>query len=637
MNPYSRRPNRGKGLAALLVLLCGPLLLYAGWARWSEGAAAKQRASEVQAGIDLLSSGKATGVLSGVQGSIVRAERLLAAERTKRAAAVAEAEGIESEVAGAKARAQRAALLAGSERQGLARLRTSLATAKADASAALQGQMQVLRHARGAAEAASAAAAVAGTSSAGSRAAAAAATQGQHTEHAGVASAASAASIDAYGQPEGWGSRARTPLQIPDEEVPKLSDFAALPPHGPGPYDVALIALYHGKLPAMLDYFAKSAATSKGLVRIIVLYTTDSPAQRDIVARVGKLASNLEFRHVKLEHLGELVRKAVGTRFCPLDMDMVELIAGAHGVMGSKFNDIKPLYGTMFEDVLEGATHWGWIDLDMLLGDLRSALLPYLPQYDVITFPDGYLTAIYTGGQLTVFRNIAYFRTFWKGTSATELFCLKGNRVWDEKYTIWHALRHPDATMALDYTQQFVGKVDSNWQLYRADFERGAVLRDHKECDGDYGDCSLTPRRTLAQVRAEFATFKFSGCVPWYGGWTFKCIPPRRKGSEFTRPDLVLEWSAGQARVLALRKRPTIDIGGKNFESAAFLHLIEWKRSRHHEFEALATHGMDHVIATLSSMPMPPGIDQQDALHPYTKLWLGADEWQKRMAKLRPN
>ncbi len=89
-----------------------------------------------------------------------------------------------------------------------------------------------------------------------------------------------------------------------------------------------------------------------------------------------------------------------------------------------------------------------WTDLDVIFGDLRAALtderlrtcvsvpLPrsvevgasrqldawrsamqsMQPQrhdcsYDVITMPDGLLDALYTAGQLCVFRNIGYFRT----------------------------------------------------------------------------------------------------------------------------------------------------------------------------------------------------------------------------------
>ena len=42
----------------------------------------------------------------------------------------------------------------------------------------------------------------------------------------------------------------------------------------------------------------------------------------------------------------------------------------------------------MFADLLRGYTHWGWIDLDVILGDL-SPMLEDLKHYDVVTYPDG--------------------------------------------------------------------------------------------------------------------------------------------------------------------------------------------------------------------------------------------------------
>ena len=100
----------------------------------------------------------------------------------------------------------------------------------------------------------------------------------------------------------------------------------------------------------------------------------------------------------------------------------------------------------MFRDIIAGYSHWGWYvanffgsprkaelgdggdiesdlhpctpllingryDTDIIFGDLSSALEPYLDTADTVTFLDGVLNALYLGGQLTVFRNNAYFRS----------------------------------------------------------------------------------------------------------------------------------------------------------------------------------------------------------------------------------
>ena len=48
---------------------------------------------------------------------------------------------------------------------------------------------------------------------------------------------------------------------------------------------------------------------------------------------------------------------------------------------------LKPLYGAMFLDLLEPYTHWGWVDADLVFGDL-SPLVAAARKFDVVTYPD---------------------------------------------------------------------------------------------------------------------------------------------------------------------------------------------------------------------------------------------------------
>ena len=53
-----------------------------------------------------------------------------------------------------------------------------------------------------------------------------------------------------------------------------------------------------------------------------------------------------------------------------------------------KVPDLKPLFGGMFADMLVNHTHWGWIDIDIIFGDM-SPLVTALRQYHVVSYPDG--------------------------------------------------------------------------------------------------------------------------------------------------------------------------------------------------------------------------------------------------------
>jgi len=51
---------------------------------------------------------------------------------------------------------------------------------------------------------------------------------------------------------------------------------------------------------------------------------------------------------------------------------------------------IQPALGHIYRDYLKGYSHWGYADIDVLMGDLRRYLDPQeLQDYDVLTFSYG--------------------------------------------------------------------------------------------------------------------------------------------------------------------------------------------------------------------------------------------------------
>jgi len=124
-------------------------------------------------------------------------------------------------------------------------------------------------------------------------------------------------------------------------------------------------------------------------------------------------------------------------------------------------------------------------DTDIIFGDISTPIRQHVKSADVITFPDGVLGALYLGGQLTLFRNNAFFRacfvagydflhniaaqvlsrvldsnsipTFARTKLPGQYLCQKGNRLSDEKFSLYHALRSKRSRIVFDLSNQFSG------------------------------------------------------------------------------------------------------------------------------------------------------------------------------------
>jgi hypothetical protein len=387
------------------------------------------------------------------------------------------------------------------------------------------------------------------------------------------------------------------PGEVTDADyVPPTSTHTMrLPPHGTATatadghaYKVAIIVLQMGPLPPFINYFLASCAASAPLVDYLVFHTEKAlPAG---LALASPLPPNVRLVHIEARDVAKRLQAALGEDYCPADVQKVLDAFGykSRASQGSKMNDLKPVFGAIFEKELRGYSHWGWSDLDCLMGDVHVALAPYLPKFDVITFPDGGLDAIFTAGQLTVFRNIGYFRSFFKvsfkhvrGYSMAYFYviCEPSNRLWDEKFTIWHALRHAGIRLVADMTAQFGGVAVNGWHEFLLEPATGEISRMWDETrafeaaqDWDPPKESAAPKGSSQLLPAKVASMANKHeCVPWFqGGWSWRCVP---------RPyDVVYEWADGEltARRQAPRKG-TDGPGGERRERGALLHLSSWK------------------------------------------------------------
>lgn len=153
-----------------------------------------------------------------------------------------------------------------------------------------------------------------------------------------------------------------------------------------GSPSICLVVCYFGNLPRWLDHFLVSCAFNPHID--FLFFTDQAPA---IAA-----PPNVHVRQLTPRAFNRLASDKIGIR--------VELCSP------QKVCDFKPMFGHLFESHLAGFDYWGYTDLDVVFGDLQSALAREgLPSYDVFTARKEYLV-----GHFTLWRNTPELRELYR-------------------------------------------------------------------------------------------------------------------------------------------------------------------------------------------------------------------------------
>lgn len=157
---------------------------------------------------------------------------------------------------------------------------------------------------------------------------------------------------------------------------------------------ICLITCYMGPLP---NYFGYYLATCKANSSIHFIIINDNVEK-------SYTDENVRFIKMNLDGLNNYSSAKLG-------WDL-------HLASSWKINELKPLFGKIFEEQLSGFDFWGWCDLDIIWGNLRNFLTEeLLSAYDVIA-----PKANWTAGHFTLFRNNGLCNTlFARNKKITEL------------------------------------------------------------------------------------------------------------------------------------------------------------------------------------------------------------------------
>jgi hypothetical protein len=140
---------------------------------------------------------------------------------------------------------------------------------------------------------------------------------------------------------------------------------------------IAFIIVFFGSVPWYFKFFNKSCSYNPDVDFILV---TDIDLTVDLADNITVIRSSLgEISKRFTEKLGFEINIPRPYKLC----------------------DIRPAYGLIFSDVIEGYDFWGYCDIDLVFGNIRSLItVDILNRYDVITIKKEYIA-----GFFSLFRN----------------------------------------------------------------------------------------------------------------------------------------------------------------------------------------------------------------------------------------
>ena len=236
---------------------------------------------------------------------------------------------------------------------------------------------------------------------------------------------------------------------------------------------VALLVLVVGSsFPPWWPFLIMSYARNHPTYELIVVHTGAPPTPQQTSG------NHVRYEHVPLAALQQRFIDKLGATRAQVE---------AKFASGKGLSDLKPLYGRIFDDLLSETryTHWGWVDWDILVGDLLSVVPTWmLWQYDALTFPGATLGFAWAG-QFSILRNTREARTLYEVVPNFLALSFKTGAGeqrqsgWEERIFLREVLHaKPTFTLLFHMAAQYDYKAQwLTWVPFDHFWDRGAVLR----------------------------------------------------------------------------------------------------------------------------------------------------------------
>ena len=170
------------------------------------------------------------------------------------------------------------------------------------------------------------------------------------------------------------------------------------------------------RFPPWLPFFVATARRSASLFDWLIFHE-GGPVSIEELPTAAR-SPNVRFVNLGSGGLAHKIATALG-RSLHLPTANVTLLGNRLRYLLSKWPrliaEYKPAFGSIFQEELSGYTHWGFSDLDVMMGDVaRFVSRSELRDYHIVTYSFGDQEALYLRGQWTVHRNHPSVNAIWR-------------------------------------------------------------------------------------------------------------------------------------------------------------------------------------------------------------------------------
>jgi len=377
-------------------------------------------------------------------------------------------------------------------------------------------------------------------------------------------------------------------------------------------FRLAMLIPWVNELPPWLTYFVTTAQRSSFLIDWIIFHEMLTPP--------GHLPDNVRFVDLGAGGLSQLFGLKMGEEL-GMPVRNASLLIRSMRFMLEKWPrlvaEYKPAFGTIFEQYITDYSHWGYCDLDMVIGNLPLFIEhKELLTQDIISYSFGDMDAFYLRGQWTIHRNKHSISTIWKrcphlGDDLQKELLMKvawvrrmesrGIKNYPKRFQSAEGCYSHRATLSSGIRikvahKQFVGlSVPSDDQIYAVN---GAVWQCPKSATVDTAHLlkhSTQPCSAdlpgVQEPLGEMLPLQVTpdgGCGKWMPVEYRMCALNLPEPPERERDSVGFNTFLKEGKFYAQRFRSTLPVLDNGCRQGAFFHMQEWKK-----IWGYGTHGVD--------------------------------------------